>query len=228
MVFFFFFVFTEGGGSTNPTINTALRSAIDRAIDRNVPQSTIKVVLKKLSETPDTSKMIRHLWEGRLYGKLFLVIAIYTDNLALARNQLSVPFKKHNFTMNNTKHLFKERGVIDALARSDIRVDHFEDDCLNDAIECGAEDVEIHDVNQQQVTFYCEPIEFVKVKQKLTSAGYKIVDAECVFAWEAPTVKLNEDESKNYEHFKDRLQQGVDGFDTIYDNLDDDDDTENA
>lgn len=187
-----------------------------------MPQSTIKTTLKKLSETPDASKIQRHLFEGRLYGKVFLVIPIYTENLPLARNQMATPFKKHHFTTNNTKHMFNERGVIHAIARPDVRIDHFEDDCLSDAVEVGAEDVEIHDVAERQVTFYCEPNEFVKVKQKLTSSGYKIVDADCHFIWEAPTVKLNADEAKNYEQFKERLQTGVDGFEVIYDNVDDD------
>lgn len=120
--------------------------------------------------------------------------------------------------------MFVERGVIDALARPDILIEHIEDDCLTDAIESGAEDVEIHDAAQRQVTFYCEPNEFLKVKQKLTSCGYKIVDSECAFIWEAPKVKLREDEAKNYQQFKERLQQLVDGFDIVYDNHDDDDD----
>lgn len=217
------FTFSEGG-SANPAQNPLLKSTIDEAMKRDVPASTIKTALKKLSEATDTSKVHRHLWEGRLYGKLFIVLAVYTDNLGLARNQLAVPFKKHNFLHNNTKHMFTERGVIAALARPEVRTDHFEDDCLNDAIECGAEDIEVGDVAERQVTFYCEPNEFVRVKQKLSSSGYKIVDAECVFFWEAPTAALSEDETKNYDQFKERLVQGVDGFDTIYDNLDDDGD----
>lgn len=216
--------FFAEGGSTNPALNPQLKSAIDAANDRDVPQSTIKAVLKKLSEAPDTSAVNRHLFEGRLYGKLFLIISVYTDNLALSRNQLAVPIKKHHFMLNNTKHMFTERGVIAALARPEVRADHFEDDCLNDAIECGAEDIEVHDVAQRQVAFLCEPIEFVKVKQKLTSCGYKIVEADCVFNFDGPTVKLSEEEVKNYDFFKERLQQGLDGFDTIYDNLAEDDD----
>lgn len=213
--------FSSEGNSANPAINPVLKSAIDEAINRNVPASTIKTVLKKLSETPDTSKVHRHLYEGRLFGKVFLVIAVYTENLAQTRAQLGSPFKKHGFSINNTKHLFTERGVIEASVRPEIRDDHFEDDCLNDAVECGAEDVEVHDVAQRQVTFYCEPNEFASVKQKLIKCGYKIIDSECVFFWESPTVKLTEEETKNYQQFKERLSQGVDGFDTVYDNVED-------
>lgn len=205
-------------------MNTTLKNAIEHALYRNVPQSSIKATLKKLSEAPDSSKMHRHIYGGRLYGKVFLVIAVYTDNLALAQNQLSHPFKKHNFFANDSKNMFTERGIIDALAPPEVRIDHFEDDCETDAIECGAEEVEVHDVAQRQVTFYCDPKEFIIVKQKLTKCGYKIVDAECVFIWEKPKVKLTDAEAKNYQQFKERLQNGLDGFDTIYDNVDDGDD----
>lgn len=120
--------------------------------------------------------------------------------------------------------MFTERGVIDALARPEVRIDHFDDDCETDAIECGAEEFEVHDAAQRQVTFYCDPKDFVLVKQKLTKCGYKIVDGECVFIWEKAKVKLTDAETKNYQQFKERLQNGIDGFDTIYDNVDDGED----
>lgn len=185
--------------------------------------TTIKTTLKRLSETPDTSKLHRHLFEGRLYSKLFLVIAVYTENLALTRNQLANIFKKHKFETNTTKHLFNEQGVIGALVKPTINMDSIEDECLNDAVESGAEDIEVHDAKERQVTFFCDPNEIVKVKQKLSSLGHEIVHSECVFEPKIPAANLSEAEIANYDLFKEKLRSMVDGFDEIYANLDEED-----
>lgn len=215
-------MFSDGGGSVNPALNTTLRNAIDEALRRDVPQNTIQATLKKYAQTPDTTKLHRHLYEGRLYHKVFAIIAIYTENLQLTRNQIAAALKKHKFVSDGTKNLFTERGVIDAIARPEIRSDNIEDDCLEDAIECGAEDIEVHDANEKQITFYCEPQEILRVKHKLSSLGHHIVNAECIFIPKSALVTLTESEAENYEIFKEKLR-AVDGFDEIYDNIDDED-----
>lgn len=206
----------------DPKKNNTLKNAIDEAIRRGVTMSTIKITMKKSSESVDTSKLHRHLFEGRLYNKLFIIIAVYTDNLALTRNQIAAPFRKHRLEANNTKHCFEERGLISAIARPDINTEQFDEECLNDAVECGAEDVEIYDVAERQVTFICDANDIVSVKQKLTKAGHKIAAAECVFEPKVPTVSLSAAELENYESFKQKLETLVEGFDEIYDNLESD------
>lgn len=171
--------------------------------------------------------MPRHVFEGRLYNKMFLIIAVYTDNLELTRNQLAAIFKKHRFDAKSVRGLFVERGVIDALARPDIKVESIEDECIGDAMECGAENVEIFDAIERKVTFHCDPNEIIRVRQKLATAGHEIAHSECVFESKAPGITLKDAEAKDFEVFKGKLKSFVDGFDEIYTNLEaEDEDSE--
>lgn len=136
---------------------------------------------------------------------------------------MATPFRKHLAETTNTKRLFIERGVCNVIARDDISKDNFEDECLNDAIECDAEDIEVFNVDERQVTFFCEPRDFLKVRQKLTAAGHNIQHSELVFFPNTQLVQLNDAELTDYNKFKERLAT-IEGFDEIYDNLDDDND----
>lgn len=215
-------MFFAEGGSPNPEHNSTLRNAIEEAQKRDVPKATIQNLLKKLSETKDKSAFQRHLFEGKLYKKLFVVIAIYTDSLAHSKIQIATVFRKHLVDATNTKRLFIERGVFNVIARDGIKPENIEDECLSDAIECGAEDIEVFNAKERQVTFFCDPREFPKVRQKLSALGHRIEHSEIEFFPNTQLVQLAESELKDYEKFKLKLQN-IDGFDEVYDNLDEGD-----
>lgn len=200
-----------------------MSSAINEAIRLHVPKSTILSNLKKIAQEADKSKMFRHIFDAKLYNKLFVIIAVFTDNLGLTRSQLSYVLKRHKAEMKGVRTAFTERGIIDATARPEIRADHFEDDCLNDAIECGAEEVEVHDSAERQVTFLCSTRDLTSVKTKLTALNYQIEHSECVFIPNPNVmVRLNSNELHDYKLFRERLDT-VEGFDEIYDNVEEDD-----
>lgn len=182
-----------------------------------------------MSETKDKSHLQRHLFEGRVYKKLNIIAAIYTDKLAHVKVQMATIYRKHLIESSNVKRLFIERGVLHVIARDGIDVKQFEDECLTDAIEYGAEDIEVFDVAERKVTFFCDPREFLRVRNKLSAAGYKIEHSECSFLpkTNCNLVQLNEAELKDYNKIKDKLTQ-IEGFDEIYDNLENDDDDDDV
>lgn len=221
----FFFLQTQiDGGSSNPDINSTLRNAVDEARRRDVPLATIQGFLKKLTDTKDKSQLQRHLFEGRVYKKLNFIAAIYTDKLAHVKVQMATIYRKHLIENTNVKRLFVERGIVHVIARDGIDKKNFEDECTADAIECGAEDIEVFDVNERKVIFFCDPKEFLRVRNKLTTAGHKIEHSECSFFpnTNCNLAQLTEAELKDYNKMKDKLTQ-IEGFDEIYDNLEDDD-----
>lgn len=195
--------------------------AIEEALKRNVPKGTIQTALKRLSDSKGKEESRRLLFEYRLYKKLMVIVTIFTDRAAYIRIQMATPVRKHLAEVANIKRLFIERGVFNVIARPDIRTDNLEDECLSDAIEFGAEDIEVHDIDKMQVTFYCEPNHFFKVRQKLIAAGYQVEYSECDFIPTMPLVELTESERADYNKFKERLMS-IEGFDEIYDNLKDD------
>lgn len=212
--------FTDGG-SPNPELNSTLRNAIEEAQRRDVPKTTIQNLLKKLTETKDKTNFQRHLFEGKLYKKLYVVISIYTESLAHTKIQIATIFRKHLVESSNSKRLFDERGILNVIARDGISPENIEDECLSDAIEFGAEDIEVFNAQQRQVTFLCDPREFNKVRQKLTAAGHKIENSEIEFFPNTQLIQLSEGELKDYKKFKTKLEN-IEGFDGVYDNLDDD------
>lgn len=197
--------------------------AIEEAKRRDVPKASIQGFLKKLSESKDKTTYQRYLFEGRLYKKVSFIVTIFTDNLAHARIQIATPFKRHSADMTNTKRLFIERGVFNVTARKEISVDNFEDECLTDAIECGCEDIEVYDAAERKVTFFCDAREFLGVRHKLSRAGHQIEHSELVFFPNTALAQLNEAELLDYKKFKAKLLD-VEGFDEIYDNVENDDD----
>lgn len=211
------------GGSPNPDVNPTLRNAIDEARRRDVPLATIQGFLKKLSETKDKTQLQRHLFEGRVYKKLNFIAAIYTDNVPHIKVQLATIYRKHLIENTSVKRYFIERGVLHMVARDGIDVNNFEDECLTDAIEYGADDIDVFDVAERKVTFYCHPRDFLRVRNKLTVAGYKIEHSECLFlpSTNCTMAQLTEGESKDYNRMKQKLTL-IEGFDEIYDNLEND------
>lgn len=211
----------DGGGSIDPAINNSLRIAIEEALKRNIPKGSIQAALKRLSESKGKEESKRLLFEYRLYKKLLVIVTIFTDRVAHVRIQMATPMKKHLAEVANIKRSFIERGVFNVIARPDIKIDNLEYECLSDAIEFGAEDIEVHDIDEKQVTFFSDPNHFFKVKQKLIAAGYQIEYSECDFFPTIPLVELTESEQADYNKFKGRLMS-IEGFDEIYDNLKDD------
>lgn len=186
-----------------------------------VPKATIQAALKKASETPNAGSLQRHYFECRLYGRVFIIFAYCTTNLAQTKILLNTIFRKHNAELMRTRHVFEERGVIDAIARPEIDGATLEDDVTSDAIECGADDVHIFDGDKRLVTFFCEPRTMVAVRGALEKRGYQIEGSEWVFDIEN-RVQLNEAERNDYAKFNAKLNS-IDGFDCIYDNVADDD-----
>lgn len=215
--------FSEGG-STNPERNLKLRFAIEEALRRDVPKSTVQTFLKKLADSKDKTTFQRHLFDGRLYKKLHFIIAIFTDSLPHAKIQIATVYRKHLVETTNSKRLFDERGVFNVIARDGITADNIEEECLNDADQCGADDFEVFNAAERKVSFFCDPKEFLKVQNKLTLAGYLIEHSECAFYPKTTAAQLSESELVDYGKFKTKLLN-IDGFDEVYDNLAENDDS---
>lgn len=205
----------------NPAVNSALRSAIDLALRNDVPKATITTALKKYTEATDAN-LRRHLFECRLYCKVYTVITFYTANLIQTRMQINTAMRKHNADQTKVKHIFTERGVINAIVRPTINETTIEDDCTTDAIECGANDVDVFDVAQRYVTFFCEPETLLGVKTGLERMGYQIENSDIVYE-PSQTVLISAAERADYEKFKEKLN-AIDGFDDIFDNVADETD----
>lgn len=192
-----------------------LKSTIETAIKNYVPKATITAALKKFSESPGATTHQIH--ECRLYRRVYVVISTYATNIQYTRSHINIAFRKHNAEQIRTRHMFTERGVIDAVARPGITETTIDDDVTADAIDCGADDVSIFDMAKQQVTFVCQPMRLGVVRCALERRGYQVEGCEWVFDTDN-RVDLSEAEQADYDKFVERLTT-IDGFDSVYDNV---------
>ncbi|XP_037051085.1 probable transcriptional regulatory protein TTE1135 isoform X2 [Bradysia coprophila] len=207
----------EGGGSTNPALNSLLRTAIEAASKKNMPGASIQAVLKRCSgQNMNVKKSIL----GIRQGKVFLVVILYTDNLIMAKNQLNTLLRKSAAACTDTVHMFDNKGIIEVVGNEKLDAktpDELEEIATEHAIECGAEELEVIDANTRHLTFICDPDEMERVKQKLSAMGYNVEFSEHVFIPNNP-ITLSQAEQEVYDKFKDKLKT-YDGVDSIYDNL---------
>lgn len=155
------------GGSVNPSLNTELRSAIDAAQKRNMPNATIQNILQKCAATPvaDNKQLKKMLIQLRIQAKIFAIVVVYSDNLALARIQLATILRRYNVIAQDIRHLFSEKGFIEAYATdmdcssnspANATVSQLEETATNDAIEAGIEELEIIDAPTKHIMVHIQ------------------------------------------------------------------------
>ncbi|XP_055371935.1 probable transcriptional regulatory protein Fnod_1106 [Condylostylus longicornis] len=209
----------QEGNSSNPATNTALKNAIEFALKKNMPLSTIQNTIKKIEASKTQIK--EHVLEIKALNKVYMICVLYTDNLATLKINLAPILKKGRACYSECRHLFEDMGLIQAIAHNEIKnKSSVEEIFTEDAIDVGAEEVEIIDKENGVVNFLCSPIELNKVSKSLSAKGYKIEIAEHVFL-PLSTVNIISEDLKSYKVLKDKILT-IEGLERIYDNLDPD------
>lgn len=118
-----------------------------------MPNATIQGVLKKCST--DTTKIKQHHLELKYGQRVFMVVSLYTDNLANSKMLLAPAIRKSLATYSTTKHMFTDKGVLEVVGNDkyDAKTpDELEEIATEHAIESGAEEVEIVDAKTKHLT----------------------------------------------------------------------------
>lgn len=205
-------------GGPNPAINTNLRNIIDDAVKRNMPMASIKGTIKKC-ET-DKSQLKKYTLEFKALNKIYMMAIIFTDNLTGMKIQLATLLRKGGAAYADSQHLFDSMGLIEAIvpeAKAKLPLESMENVCTDDAIECGAEDVNIIDHATGLVQFSCDPVELSRISNQLLNHGYTIENSEHIFV-PKNEISVSEAERKAYNAFVTKLS-AVDGVESIFDNL---------
>lgn len=205
-------------GGPNPALNTTLRNVIDDALKRSMPMASIKGTIKKC-ET-DKSQLKKYTLEFKALNKIYMVGIIFTDNLTGLKIQVATLLRKAGAAYADSQHLFDSMGLIEAIVPEDkikLPLDKLENVCTDDAIECGAEDVNITEQVSGAVQFTCDPIELTRISNKLVEHGYQIENSEHIFV-PKNEVSISEAERKAYNTFLTKLS-AIEGVEAIFDNL---------
>lgn len=207
----------QEGGSTNPSVNTYLRTAIDQAMGCNMPMASINNQIKKFSANDAVLK--RFVVEIKLMNKVFVICETFTDNIVTMKQNINAVLRKSNASYADVKHMFDEMGFLQVTkpTGSFTNASEFEEKLTEDAIEADVQEVEDVDFETKSATFICRPIDIEKVKRTLLNMGYTVEIAEHIYVPQN-TFQLNEAEADNFEKFKQRMKL-LDGIENMYDNV---------
>jgi len=170
------FIYTaakEGGG--DPDMNAALRSAIEKAKSDNMPNDNIERAIKKATGTLDGANFEEFSYEGYGPGGTAVIVQVLTDNRNRTASEVRHAFSKHGGNLGETGcvgFLFQRKGYI-VILNDKNSID--EDELTLEAIEAGAEDIEVSD---EVFEIFTLSEDFEAVKSHLKQNGYEIEESE--------------------------------------------------
>ncbi len=154
-----------GGGDLSA--NPRLRLAVDKAKSQSMPKDNIDRAIKRGSGNLDGSDYQEIRYEGYGPGGTAVMVDCLTDNknrtVAEVRHALT-KFGGNLGADGSVSYLFNNVGLLSYPAGSD------EDSIMEEAIECGAEDVIVDDDTSIEVL--TDPADFETVRDAMLKAGF--------------------------------------------------------
>ncbi|KAH8341517.1 hypothetical protein KR059_008892 [Drosophila kikkawai] len=207
----------QEGNSADPAINSLLRTEIDRALKQNMPSGTIQNTLNKFKTSKVQLKKYR--MDIRYKRSVYLICILYTDNFSGVKMDATPIIKKAGGEFMDVGNLFEDFGLIQTrLDTSKVpQGSSLEDKATNDAIELGAEEIEIDDEAEGTVNFLCSPVVLNSLSKSLANLGYAVENSEHIFS-PMKLVQLSAEDQKSYDIFLEKLRN-IPGLEDIYDNV---------
>ena len=127
-------------GGPDPNNNSKLRDLIAKAKANNVPNENIQRTIKKFTDSNDINYE-EITYEGYGPSGVAIIVETSTDNRNRTAGNVRAAFNKYGGNLGQNGcvgFLFEEKGVI-TIVDEDEELD--EDKVMEDALECGAEDI---------------------------------------------------------------------------------------
>ncbi|MBR5140373.1 MAG: YebC/PmpR family DNA-binding transcriptional regulator [Clostridia bacterium] len=193
-------------GGPDPTVNNKLRDLIAKAKANNVPNENIQRTIKKFTENNDiTYEEITY--EGYGPSGVAIIVEASTDNRNRTAGNVRAWFNKYGGNMGQTgcvSYLFEEKGVI-TIIDEDEEID--EDKIMEDALECGAEDI-VGDEGEYKI--YTATDDLDAVRDAIIGLGYKIDTADLAKVPSTYVALENEEDVENMEKMLDKFNEDDD------------------
>ena len=201
-------------GGPDPVSNTKLRDLIAKAKSLNVPNDNIERVIKKASGADGVQYEVI-VYEGYGPGGVAVIVETATDNRNRTAGNVRAAFSKYGGNLGQNGcvgFMFEEKGVI-TIMDEDGELD--EDKIMEDALECGAEDIKSE---EGEYTIYSAPEDLDTVRDGIISLGYKIETADLA---KVPTTYVeltSEEDIENMEKMLDKFNED-DDVNAVYTNM---------
>jgi len=160
-----------GGG--DPTGNPRLRAAIAAAKAENLPKDNILKAIRKGSGEGGGAALEEIILEGYGPAGVALMVESLTDNKNRTVSDVRHLITKYGGNLGEpgcVAWMFDKKGVI-VFDRENVK----EDELLEAALDCGAEDLQSDETQFEVLT---DPTGFVEVKEALEAKGFQPVLAE--------------------------------------------------
>ena len=206
-------------GGPDPENNSRLKDVIAKARSNNMPNDNIQRTIKKAAGSGDTDSYESITYEGYGPNGVAVIVEALTDNHNRTAADVRHAFDKFGGNMGTTgcvSFMFDNKGVI-IIENEDID----EDEITMDALEAGAEDIEI---DEDAIEITTAPEDFGAVREAL-EAKYTISDAQVSMVPQTMTELTDPDSIKNMGRMLEMLEDNDDVQD-VYHNWDMHDDEE--
>jgi len=161
----------SGGG--DPDMNPRLRTAINSAKAANMPRDNIERAVKRGTGEIEGAAFEEITYEGYGHNGVGIVVDVMTDNKNRTVAELRHTFSKYGGNLAETGAVswnFEQKGYFNVPA---VGLD--EDEFMMQALEAGAEDIEL---NEDYFDIYTSPTDFHTVLANFESIGFPVENAE--------------------------------------------------
>lgn len=180
-----------GGG--DPETNASLRLAVDKARAANMPKDNIERAIKKATGADDDVHYDEITYEGYGPGGVAVMVKVLTDNKNRSATDVRVAFNKNGGNLGESgcvSFMFDRKGLLIA-EKSNVQMN--EEEMMLEAIEAGAEDIEVHEDAYEIIT---TPVSFAEVKETLSKLGVVFETQEVTMIPQTTTKLVGEDLEK--------------------------------
>lgn len=202
-------------GGPDPDYNASLKAAIEKAKAENMPNDNIDRAIKKASGAGDQDNFEEITYEGYGPSGIAVMVKCLTDNRNRTAPDVRHAFDKNGGNMGNSgcvSFMFDRKGQLGIVLEEGMDPDQV----LLDAIDSGAEDVQILEDGIEITT---EPEDFHQVYSSLGDKGYKFVISEINYIPQTTTSLSDENDIKNMRKLIDQLEDN-DDVQEVYHNWD--------
>ncbi|MBR5449078.1 MAG: YebC/PmpR family DNA-binding transcriptional regulator [Clostridia bacterium] len=200
-------------GGPDPTNNSRLRDLIAKAKANNVPNDNIQRTIKKFTDSSDINYE-EISYEGYGPSGVAIIVETSTDNRNRTAGNVRAWFNKYGGNLGQNgcvSYLFEEKGVI-TIVDEDEEID--EDKIMEDALECGAEDIRC---DEGEYTIYTAVEDFDTVRDAIVALGYKLDTADIAKVPSTYVDLENPDDIENMEKMLDKFNED-DDVNAVYHN----------
>ena len=202
-------------GGADPNSNAKLRDLIQKAKSNNVPNDNIDRIIKKASGA-DAVAYEEITYEGYGPSGVAIIVETSTDNRNRTAGNVRAWFNKYGGNLGQSGcvgYLFEEKGVITIIDEEE-EID--EDKIMEDALECGAEDIRC---KEGEYSIYTATDDLDSVRDAIISLGYKIETADIAKIPSTYVELTNPDDIENMEKMLDKFNED-DDVNAVYTNWD--------